>query len=129
MLAFIHLLLIHFIIKSNEFANQTYFYLIIHPNWRNMSEMINMVYRYVYSLTNFDFLLVLSNKKHMNNLKNTILQEYIQIHSKNANKYHDKLSIIWLLLATADDVVKVNYYKKPIKRECYAVVSLLRATI
>ena len=75
-----------------------------------------MVYRYVYLLTNFDFWLVLSNKKHMNNLKNTILQENVQIQSKNANKYHDKLSIIWLLVATADDVVKVNYYKKNNKK-------------
>ena len=91
--------------------------------------MINMVHRYVYSLTNFDFVFVLSNKKYMNNLKNTVLQENVQIQSKNANKYHDKLSIIWLLMATADDVVKVNYYKKPINRECYAVVSLLRASI
>ena len=70
-----------------------------------------MVYRYVYLLTNFDFWLVLSNKKHMNNLKNTILQEYIQIQSKNANKYHDKLSIIWLPTVTADDEVKFNYYQ------------------
>ena len=128
MVAFIHLLLIHFIIKSNEFANQTCSRFFC-PERSRKHVRNGMVYRYVYLLTNFDFWLVLSNKKHMNNLKNTILQEYIQIQSKNANKYHDKLSIIWLLMATADDVVKVNYYKKPIKRECYAVVSLLRATI
>ena len=73
-----------------------------------------MEYRYVYSLTNFEalaFLLALSNKKHMNNLKNTILQENVQIWSKNANKYHDKLSIVWLSTATADDEVKVNHYQ------------------
>ena len=49
--------------------------------------------------------------EHLNNLKNTILQENVQMQSKNANKYHDKLSIIWLLIATADDEVKVNYYQ------------------
>ena len=47
----------------------------------------------------------------MNNLKNTVLQENVQIQSKNANKYHDKLSIIWLPIAIADDEVKVNYYQ------------------
>ena len=47
----------------------------------------------------------------MNNLKNIILQENVQIQSQNADKYHDKLSIIWLPTATADDEVKVNYYQ------------------
>ena len=47
----------------------------------------------------------------MDNSKNTILQENVQIQSKNADKYPDKLSIIWLPIATADDEVKVNYYQ------------------